>query len=54
VEQCRESLLSLDREQIIQSKLAADAASRELSFETDERRAQGIIESLLTAGAPEH
>jgi hypothetical protein len=54
VEQCRESLLSLDREQIIQSKLAADAAARELSFETDERHAQGIIKSLLTARAVEH
>jgi len=54
VEQCRESLLSLDRDQIIQSKLAADAASRELSFETDESRAQGIIESLLSANIAEH
>jgi len=48
VEQCRASLLSLDRDAIIQSKRAADEASRELSFETDERRAQSIIESLLS------
>jgi len=47
VDQCRESLMSLDRGKIMRSKRAADAASRELSFEADERRAQEIITKLL-------
>lgn len=47
VEQCLASIMSLDAAAISAAKSAADRASRELSFETDERTAQSIIQSLL-------
>lgn len=48
VAECRESLLGLDAAKIRAAKQAANAAARQLSFETDAALAEEIIESALT------
>lgn len=47
VDECRESLATLDAAAIRAAKSASDRASRELSFEADAAAARGIVERLL-------